>query len=1601
MLPFTMPGRLIVRAISALTVAVCLNSTSFAQSYIYATGAPSFSTVQPVESGFIDVANGNLHLEIPLASPPQRGSLTASAKLVYDSRIWQPSSGVWWPNNVPGSMLGWQFISPASSGPGRNAVSTACDTRIGHFTTYTGWYWTDRNGTVKQFSAIETEYDPTGCDGGGTASADAFADDSSGFHMYVTNYTSAKVYAPDGTQVYPTWTDTNGNSFSRDGNGNTVDTLGRTPVAYSTNGTNQNYYDVLGSDGNTHRVTVTYANQTATSAFTQYTNQSVNQNAITRIDLPDGSNYQFVYDSWGELSSVTLPTGGQINYGYTTFTDPYGNQNRWISTRTVNSGTPWNFSPAVVANNVCQALQTGTINGCQQVTVAKPAGESIVYTFSLNGGAWNSQAVYKNNGGATVATVTNLYDLSNTCTLCGGATYVRTLTSTTQLPSVNSQTLSKQTQYTYDSIYNGNITAVKEWNFITGSTFGPTPDRETDVTYLNATQYISANITNRPLQATTYAGSTTMAQTKYIYDTATSLQQMTGITHHDDTNYGTGNTTRGNVTQVQKWISGSTYWNTTLTYDMTGQLRQSQDNSGNITYFDYTDHYYSDNGANPPVSTSPPNGPTNAYPTTITLPIIGSQTLRYYFGSGKMAFGTDQNGASNYMHYQDPLDRFTQSSDAIGGWQLESYASRTQQDVYSALTSTTPATNCSSCRHDEVLLDNLGRLSHAVLINDPDGQINQVTSYDVNGRASSTTNPYRSNTESTYGATLFMYDGLDRVTQITLQDNNTVTNSYGAALPSATSSICGVTAYPSTITDEAGKKRLYWKDGFGRLVEVDEPDGSGNFTIGTCYQYDVLDNLQTAIQHGGSSDNTQWRTRSYYYDALSRLIQATTPEAGTVTYSYTNSGSPCSGNLSLACSRTDARNVVTTYSYDALNRLTAKTYTATTPATPAVSYYYDQPSYNGLTITNGKGRRTGMSDGTGQTAWSYDAAGNVLTKRQTIAGVTNNISYTYNLDGSVATMTTPNGHVYTYGYSNALRPVSVVDNGNGYTYVQNAHYAAAGLLTSAAHGLNLGITETNNFNNRLQPTLLSATGGQTVLSLSYNWTLPGGVNNGSVYQIQNNRDTSNNRSFQYTYDNLNRLLTAGTMAGASTPWSTTYSYDGWGNLYQKSTSGPGEPSMGPLIVDVHNHVNPGSYSYDAAGNLTFDGVNSLLFDAENRLNPSSGYVYSYDGDDHRVEKNNAGSITYYWYDDNFNVISTTGNIVRDYVYFDGRRVAYYSPSSGNQHYYWSDHLGSARTMSNSSGSTIEWEGDYYPFGSRNVLNNYLDNYFLFTDYEFDYELGDYYADHREQSPVLGRFFSPDPILGDPSNPQSLNRYAYVLNNPTSFLDPLGLDCQQTSDYSYYCPVSAPLPSEPSFFGFGGAGGGASSGGPAELEHGPFGDDGGGGGGGGDDGNNSGQQDPKAPLSPKDQSRLDKAKKQALDDIFSADCMAFCLSHGINPTNLAVAVLNQHGYNGRNSTITQAAAGTGIDYPSNTVASGFRNNPGVNAAASITGSFDVYYRPGGLLSSGGINEGTVEHEAVHNLTKKTDTQLQALFGITINPYDTTNITQALKDHHCAH
>ncbi len=259
------------------------------------------------------------------------------------------------------------------------------------------------------------------------------------------------------------------------------------------------------------------------------------------------------------------------------------------------------------------------------------------------------------------------------------------------------------------------------------------------------------NNTNRLADAQVQdTSSNRVAETRITYD-STSLTSVTGVTHHDDTNYGTSNTTRGNPTVIQRW-TGSSNLSTTLTYDTTGQVTQVTDPNSNSTTLSYSHVFYTDNGSNPPASYSP-GVTTNAYVTKLTLPTTGSVShvtnFGYYYYSGKLATGTDENGSNSYLHFLDSLDRLTHVYVPAGGWTLRQYSSATQRDIYTGLTDTTASSACTGCRHDQVMLDALGRVSSNILASDSAGADHVDTTYDSSGRVSTVSSPYRSTSDAT------------------------------------------------------------------------------------------------------------------------------------------------------------------------------------------------------------------------------------------------------------------------------------------------------------------------------------------------------------------------------------------------------------------------------------------------------------------------------------------------------------------------------------------------------------------------------------------------------------------------------------------------------------------------------------------------------------------------------------------------------------------------------------------------------------------------------------------------------------------------------------
>ncbi|MCL2761515.1 MAG: RHS repeat-associated core domain-containing protein, partial [Desulfuromonadales bacterium] len=132
----------------------------------------------------------------------------------------------------------------------------------------------------------------------------------------------------------------------------------------------------------------------------------------------------------------------------------------------------------------------------------------------------------------------------------------------------------------------------------------------------------------------------------------------------------------------------------------------------------------------------------------------------------------------------------------------------------------------------------------------------------------------------------------------------------------------------------------------------------------------------------------------------------------------------------------------------------------------------------------------------------------------------------------------------------------------------------------------------------------------------------------------------------------------------------------------------------------------------------------------------------------------------------------------NYIYAGNTRIAMHWKNlieSGTL-YYHTDHLGSTSVVTDQTGNKVE-DIAYYPFGEKrrdtaddggtaNVAHKYTAQ-----EWDSETELYDYNA--RFYDPETGRFITPDSIVPDPSDPQSLNRYAYARDNPILYIDPSG------------------------------------------------------------------------------------------------------------------------------------------------------------------------------------------------------------------------------------
>jgi RHS repeat-associated protein len=309
---------------------------------------------------------------------------------------------------------------------------------------------------------------------------------------------------------------------------------------------------------------------------------------------------------------------------------------------------------------------------------------------------------------------------------------------------------------------------------------------------------------------------------------------------------------------------------------------------------------------------------------------------------------------------------------------------------------------------------------------------------------------------------------------------------------------------------------------------------------------------------------------------------------------------------------------------------------------------------------------------------------------------------------------------------------------------------------------------------------------------------------GNIISIGSNTSATS----QYTYDPLSRVVASAVQRGGHLQ-QQGYSYDVYGNLIATTSAGAMlqravDPSTNRLGSSAPLHAQ-----YDQVGNMTgwvppgqaavreyaYDALNMITREAaKDTGGPVVHHAYSPSNERIWTETATASAkgtlvtTRYTLRDLQGAVLREYGRsaacvepcalaVEREYAYRDGALLGVSTPEA--KHYYSLDHLGTPRIVTDGSGYIIA-EHTYFPFGVEITDNSPTDGPLRFTGHERDPDVNGHaagaldYMHARYYSAVSGRFLSVDPVLGDLSEPQTWNRYAYAVNNPLRYLDPRGL-----------------------------------------------------------------------------------------------------------------------------------------------------------------------------------------------------------------------------------
>ena len=346
---------------------------------------------------------------------------------------------------------------------------------------------------------------------------------------------------------------------------------------------------------------------------------------------------------------------------------------------------------------------------------------------------------------------------------------------------------------------------------------------------------------------------------------------------------------------------------------------------------------------------------------------------------------------------------------------------------------------------------------------------------------------------------------------------------------------------------------------------------------------------------------------------------------------------------------------------------------------------------------------------------------------------------------------------------------------------------ALGRLTSVNQGDVQTIDYSYDIRNRLthinNPESLGS--DQFAMSLQYETTDVSGAMpqyGGNIAAVKWIHSGSSLQTYKYSYDSKARL-TSGIHNGGNS--ESGISYDLNGNILTLTRSGAQATSLSYNYASGSNKLSSisvsgsaKSFAYDAMGNITHDGIRNADITYSETYTPytiSKGsdtikYIYDALGNKLAVQMN--GSLLNY-YAGNF-VYAATGAI--DHI-VTPQGIIQNTNGTYSVQYDITDHLGSVRSVVNSTGTTVQ-SADYYPYGHLFSVPNIQNNPYLYNGKQYEgYSIGSsdlnsYDFGARHYDPITARWFQTDPLQQQYPN---FSPFCYCADNPVNMVDVDGME----------------------------------------------------------------------------------------------------------------------------------------------------------------------------------------------------------------------------------